>query len=63
LPKIGFVAEIFPLEGAEVVDRGIFKSSLNLDCKLLVISHYLDGGLVEIAYSDYFVKAFPYLYK
>ena len=36
--KLEVVAEIFPLEGAAVVDRGIFKSSLNLDCKLLVIS-------------------------
>jgi len=25
LPKIGVVAEIFPLEGAKVFDKGIFK--------------------------------------
>jgi len=31
--KLGVVTEIFPLEGAEVFDRGLFKSSLNLGCK------------------------------
>ena len=33
IAKIGVIAEIFQLEGAEVFDGGLFISSLNLGCK------------------------------
>jgi len=33
---LGVVTEIFLLEGAKVFDRGLFKSSLNISCKLHV---------------------------
>jgi len=35
--KIGVVAENFPLDGAEVFDRGLFKISLNFSCKSHVV--------------------------
>jgi len=30
---LAVIGEIFPLDGAEICDRGLFKSSLNLGCK------------------------------
>jgi len=34
----GVVAEIFPLEGAAVFDRGLFKSTLSIGCKSHMVS-------------------------
>jgi len=34
--KLWVVSEIFPLECAEVFDRSLFESSLNLDCNAVM---------------------------
>jgi len=57
LQKMAVVAEIFPLDGAEFIDRVLFKSSLNLGCKIVQtalgrrLCHFVDKDLTEIRRS------------